>query len=746
MVVDGAGNLYIADSSDQRVRKVSAATGLISTYAGGGTATQGLGDGGLASTAYLYSPQGLALDAAGNLYIADANAGRVRKVTAATGIITTIAGGGTQGLGDGGLATSAAVGSPKDLLFDAAGNLYILDTGTSRIRMVAAGTGIITTVAGNGNPGFTGDGGLATDAQIYPEGIAIDGAGNLYISNWYQIRKVAAGGGTIATVAGTGYPGFGGDGGAASMAEFGGTAGIAFDGAGNLYVADAANLRIREITHPELASAPVFSLGAGTYQAPQSLTITDSTPNASIYYTSDGSTPTTGSTLYTGSISISSSETVSAIAVASGYTASASTSSAYVIQNTPVITWPTPVPITYGTALSSTQLDASASVPGAFAYSPAAGAILAAGTQTLRTNFTPNDTTNYTATSASVSLTVNKATPSISWSTPASILYGTNLAGILNASAVFNSSAVAGIFTYTSTPAGGSASAVSGSTVLAAGSYTLTTNFTPADTVDYNAATATVALTVSSPAPVISQLTPAFTSVGGPAFTLTVTGSGFLPTSTVYWGPAAIGTQYTSATQLTAQVPASDIASAGATSITVQNTSSGGGASNSFQFEVDSATSGSTTPPSFATTTATVSRGSSATYAVTLPGTATSVSVACLNLPVGATRSYSSSPSALTITTSSATPAGTYQITVVFTETLPGAATGLIFLPIFFLPLARMRRRRASTGKVWLVICAATMVTTAFLIAGCGGGSSNSGGGTQTHTVTSSGSVTLIVQ
>ena len=751
VVVDSSGNVYIADTYDQRVRKVSAATGLISTFAGGGASSPGFGDGGLATSAYLDTPEGLALDAAGNLYIADESAGRVRKVTAATGIITTVAGGGSQGMGDGGPATAAVVSFPVDLTFDAAGNLYILEAGTARIRMVAAGIGIITTVAGNGNPGLTGDGGLATNAQIIPEGIAVDRTGNLYISNWYQIRKVAAGGGTITTVAGTGYPGFGGDGGAAPMAEFGGTTGIVVDSAGNLYVADEGNARIREITYPGPASAPVFSLAAGVYPGPQSLTITDSTANASIYYTTDGSAPTTGSNLYTGPISIDSSETISAIAVATGYTASASTSSAYVIPTAPVITWPAPAPITYGTALTSTQLDASASVPGTFAYSPAVGKVLAAGTQTLHASFTPTDTTNYTATSASVSLTVNKATPSISWSAPASIIYGTSLAGVLNASATFNSSSVAGTFTYTSTPTGGSASLVSASTVLVAGSYVLTASFVPADPTDFNAATSIVALTVSSQTSVISQLTPAFISVGGPAFTLTVAGSGFLPTSTIYWGATALATQYTSATQLTAQVPPSDIATSGTTAITVQNPSSGGGLSNAFQFQVDSATSGSTTPPSFATTSATVSRGSSATYAVTLPATATNVSVACLNLPVGATCSYSSSPSALTITTSSATPAGTYQVTVVFTETLPGAASGLIFLSILLLPLAWVRRRSSSTGKVWLVVCVAIVITTAVLAVGCGGGSSGSGGGggggsPQTHTVTSSGSVTVTVQ
>ena len=332
------------------------------------------------------------------------------------------------------------------------------------------------------------------------------------------------------------------------------------------------------------AAAPTFSPTAGTYPSAQNVTISDATSGATIYYTTNGTTPTVGASVYSGPITVSSSETVEAIAAASGFTNSAVASAAYTI------------------------------------------------------NITAN------------------------------------------------------------------------------------------------------------PAPVLGSLSPAFTSSGGSAFTLTIAGTGFISGSTVYWGSTALATAYVSTTQLTAQVLAGDIASSGTTAITVQTPSPGGGTSNTLEFEVDSGSSGS--GPTFTTLTATVAPGSSAAYPVTLPSSASNVTVVCLNLPAGASCSYSANSGSVTITTSSSTPAGTYQITVVFTETLPGAATALIFLPILLLPLIYAPRRWAAASRVWLLACAAAVLTMAVLITSCGGGSSASEGGTspQTHTITSSGTVTLIVQ
>jgi len=338
-------------------------------------------------------------------------------------------------------------------------------------------------------------------------------------------------------------------------------------------------------------ATPVFSPAAGAYTTAQSVTITDSTPEAAIFYTIDGvTTPTTSSTLYTGAISVTANETIQAIGVAANYI------------NSPIVT----------------------------------------------------------------------------------------------------------------------------------AAYTISSP--------------------TNPVPVIGSMSPAFASAGGTAFTLTINGSGYIPTSVVYWGASALATNFVSANQLTTQVPAADIASAGITAVTVQTPTPGGGTSNSFQFEVDSAASGSTTPI-IATAMATVTPGSSVSYGVNLPTTVTSTTVSCLNLPVGASCSYSATTNTVTITTSSSTPAATYQITVIFTETVTGAATSWTLLPILLLPLVFVKRRMAARG-VWITACMGlVLLAGTALCAGCGGGrgggstgGGDGGGGTQTHQVTSSGVVTLTVQ
>ena len=259
VAVDGAGNLYIADTRNNRIRKVDAA-GVITTVAGTGTEGFG-GDGGPAVAAQLNRPTGVASDGLGNLYIADWGNHRIRKVDAA-GVITTVAGTGPTGEGeggfggDGGAATAAQLNRPFGVAVDGAGNLYIADNRNHRIRKVDA-AGVITTVAGTGNTwGFGGDGGAATAAQLaWPRGVAVDGAGNLYIADGnHRIRKVDAGD-VITTVAGTGTfsytgagRGFGGDGGAATAARLSSPSGVAPDGAGNLYIADTENQRIRRVS------------------------------------------------------------------------------------------------------------------------------------------------------------------------------------------------------------------------------------------------------------------------------------------------------------------------------------------------------------------------------------------------------------------------------------------------------------------------------------------------------------------
>jgi len=243
---DSAGNLYVADGSSKRIRKVSAA-GIITTVAGRGTG-QSSGDGGPATLAELIQPLGVAVDPAGNVYIADEGCNRIRKVNTA-GIISTIVGNGKQGFnGDGGPATSASLYEPSGVAVDPAGNVYIADAGNLRIRKVDT-AGTITTIAGNGKEGFSGDGGPAPSAELtFPVEVAVDPAGNVYIADEgsNRIRKVNTAG-TISTIAGNGKDGFNGDGGPATSASLNDPRGVAVDPTGNVYITDRGNNRIRKV-------------------------------------------------------------------------------------------------------------------------------------------------------------------------------------------------------------------------------------------------------------------------------------------------------------------------------------------------------------------------------------------------------------------------------------------------------------------------------------------------------------------
>ncbi|MBI6546153.1 MAG: hypothetical protein HY692_05125, partial [Cyanobacteria bacterium NC_groundwater_1444_Ag_S-0.65um_54_12] len=248
VAVDNGGNIYIADQKSHRIRKVDTA-GIITTVAGGNSNWGGYsGDGGPAVSADLYYPESIAVDGAGNLYIADNGNNRIRKVDT-NGIITTVAGdGGYYFSGDGGPATAAGLARPRDVAMDGAGNLYIADSGNNRIRKVDT-SGIITTLAGDGSGVYPGDGFPATAVGVaQPRHIAVDGTGNLYIAEWLnnRLRKVDASG-IITTLAGTDTPWFSGDGGPVSVAELAGPGSMTVDGAGNLFFVDSLNGRIRWI-------------------------------------------------------------------------------------------------------------------------------------------------------------------------------------------------------------------------------------------------------------------------------------------------------------------------------------------------------------------------------------------------------------------------------------------------------------------------------------------------------------------
>jgi uncharacterized protein (TIGR03437 family) len=269
VAVDSAGNVYIADTNNAAIRKVATGTGIITTVAGTAGASGYGGDGSGALSAALFKPSSVVFDSAGNMYIADSGNNVIRKVTASTGNISTYAGDfNTPGYkGDGGPATKVGVGlnNPVAVALDAGGNLYIADSENSVIRKVTATSGIITTVAGNGTDGFSGDGGRAVFAELsHPKGVAVDSAGNLYISDTINNRiRVVAPNGTINTVVGTGVMAYGGDGGVATAATLNHPEGLSFDSAGNLYIADNGNNVIRQYAPPAASgnSLPVINSG-----------------------------------------------------------------------------------------------------------------------------------------------------------------------------------------------------------------------------------------------------------------------------------------------------------------------------------------------------------------------------------------------------------------------------------------------------------------------------------------------------
>jgi trimeric autotransporter adhesin len=260
--VDAAGNLLIADTGHDLVRRV-ASDGTISTIAGNFADIPG-GDGGQATQALLAFPYRVVLSPAGGFLVADAANNRIRRVSR-DGVITTVAGNGQAGsAGDGGLATAAQLNSPRDMVADSRGNIYILDTNNSRVRRVTS-AGVIQAYAGTGQAGFSGDNGPATSALLnYPLGLAIDSRDNLYIADTSNHRvRVVSPDGTITTLTGSSIAGFSGDNQPASNGLLSQPSGLAVDSTGNLYIADTGNNRIRKVAPYGNITTVAGSAGAG---------------------------------------------------------------------------------------------------------------------------------------------------------------------------------------------------------------------------------------------------------------------------------------------------------------------------------------------------------------------------------------------------------------------------------------------------------------------------------------------------
>ncbi|MEO7804525.1 MAG: NHL repeat-containing protein, partial [Actinomycetota bacterium] len=257
---DQLGNLFVADTYSHRIRKVSR-SGLITTVAGNGVPGF-TGDGGLATSASLNTPTGIAVDSAGTLYISDTGNHRVRRV--AFGTISTFAGNGAAGYSGEGLAIIVSLNSPIGLAVDPSNNLYIADSGNNRVRKVSA-SGFISTLAGNGTAGFSGDSSLAVIAQLNsPSGVAADAMGNVFIAdtNNHRVRQVTVGL-VITTMAGNGFAGYSGDGGPAAAAQLNSPFGLAVDSLGSVYVADRDNHRVRQLKLFVAFSAPPVRSSAG---------------------------------------------------------------------------------------------------------------------------------------------------------------------------------------------------------------------------------------------------------------------------------------------------------------------------------------------------------------------------------------------------------------------------------------------------------------------------------------------------
>jgi sugar lactone lactonase YvrE len=809
VIADSSGNLYFADSLSCVVEKYVLSTGTTSVVAGSGVCGASAGDGGPATSAVFKEPQRLALSGRGDLYIADDLAEAIRKVDALTGIITTIAGTpGTPGRSpDGTVASTAVLNRPFALAFDGAGNLYYSDYADEVVRKIDPVSGILTTVAGNYNDGcgFSGDLGLATSAQLnYPIGLAIDGSGNLYIADDGNnlVREVAAGTGIITTVAGdasmvpscTDYVagGYAGDGGAATSAQINDPEGLAVDAAGNLYIADTSNYVVRKVN----AATGLITTIAGVFTGTAANTGAGGAATLSgLSYVQDVAVDSSGN-FY---IADSGNNILSEVTTASGIVDfTQMTSGGVVTYPTYTIGTSSPAIDVAVTNNGNAALDLTALMTGTnfntsgadttctatSALTPSAGCVLgveflptAAGSLTATLTLTDNAANNPASTqSLALKGTGEYVATQVALGTvPASITSGGNL-GTITASIessggnVVSNSTVS--VTATVTGPGGysqpvTASAVSGVATLDLSALTLTTVGTYTVTATSSGLTPATATTTVVAAPSMIAVTgiPASIVAGGnlgiatatieaadgstvtgstAQVTITITGTGFSHalTATAVNGVATIdlsGIPITAAGTYTVTTSSPNLPNV-VNTVTVAL----------IDFTLAAGSSSQT-----------VAAGAAATYTFTLAPTTSAysqaITLSATGLPTGATATFA--PASVTPGTASATTTLTLQTTSADAalRTLKGFGVGLggLAFGLLLLPFTASRRLRRAAGRMPIMTLLLGLLSFGAVcgLSGCGGGSSAPKSQTYTITVTGtsgslthSATVTLIVQ
>ncbi len=433
LAVNLAGLIYVADSGNNAIRAMTTA-GVVSTF--GGSPSGGSVDGPTTISRF-YSPQSIAADSSGNLYIADAQNSTIRRITQ-SGNVSLLAGSpGVFGSADA-TGTNALFAAPQGLAVDSSGNVFVSDTGNHTIRKVSS-VGVVTTVAGAaGLPGNAD--GTGTNAHFFgPTGIGLDNANNIYVADtWnHTIRKITPAG-VVTTVAGSaGY--FGSADGPTNSARLNCPLGVAVRQDGSIYVADYGNNSIRELNFSQgllrtvAGSSGIWGSADGTnntalffgpagisVDTSSNLYVTDSGNNTLRKITPAGTNWAVATIAGTPSVT-GSSDGIGSAALFYNPSGIAVNSAGYLFvtdpgnndirtsEGVPLLTWANSAPITYGTPLSGTQLNATANVPGTFAYNPLSGTILNAGTNLLSVYFTPTDSANYRGAGASVSLAVLRA-------------------------------------------------------------------------------------------------------------------------------------------------------------------------------------------------------------------------------------------------------------------------------------------------------------------------------------------------